>query len=217
MDELTALREFRATVPVASDQARERALSFRGRRRRRMAVFTSVAVGAVVLVTSAFAFGLLPGSPAPDAVKHNIAVLVKPILGLRMPSGPRLLVGRTRLLTSLTAARRRFLVWMVPRADGQRCAFLQEAGTRTLATFGCSTGRRKLSPQIAGLGAVTLIGGFAPPRTTSVEVRGAPASRKTFRVERGFFFGKAPGLVVLGAIARDAHGHRLARWVLPTG
>jgi hypothetical protein len=215
MDELTVLREFRDAVPVARDAARERALGFRGRRRRRLAVFSAAVVGAVALVTSAFAFDLLPGSPAPDALKHNLSFLVKPprgaILGLRMPSGPRLFVERTRLLTSLMTARHRYLVWVTPRADGQRCAFVQETRTRTLAGFGCSTGAQELSPTTI-LGAVTLIGGFAPPRATTVEVHGAPASSKTFRVERGFFFGKAPGLLVLQAIAKDAHGRVLARW-----
>jgi hypothetical protein len=62
------------------------------------------------------------------------------------------------------------------------------------------------------LGSFTLIGGFAPPRTRTVEVRGAPGwGRKTLRIHRGFYFGQVPGPIALEVIARDAHGRILAR------
>lgn len=215
MDELAVLREFRAAVPGPSEAALERALAFRERRRRRAVVAALVAVAAVVLVTSAFAFGLLPGSPAPKSVKKEISLMLRAprdeILAFQQPPpGPRMLVDKTRLLASISTSRGRFVVWVVPLADGRRCAFLQRVGDRNVATFGCSGGR--LFPETAGFGALGLIGGFAPPRAKTVEFKGAAGwGNKTLPVHHGFYFGRFASPIVLEATARDAQGHVLAR------
>ena len=217
MDELGLLREFRTGVSGPSERGRERALGFRRRQRRRSAfVAAAVAATVLVLVTSAFALGWLPGSAAPKSVKKELSLLTRDIKGqilaLRSPRGPRLLLAKTRLLASLVTSRGRFAVWVVPRADGERCTFLQQVGTRTLGTFPCSTRPQTLSPGSYSGEGIALIGGFAPPRTESVEIRGAPGwGRKTVPVRRGFYFGRVPGPIALAVIGRDAQGHVVAR------
>jgi hypothetical protein len=175
-----------------------------------------VAAAAAVLVTSAFALGWLPGSAAPKSVKKEISLLTRDvkrgILALQSPRGPHLLVSKTRLLASLVTRRGRFAVWVVPLADGERCTFLQQVGTRSLGTFGCTTHPQTLSPGGYSGEGITLIGGFAPPHTTSVEVRGAPGwGRNTLPVRRGFYFGRVPGPVAFAVVGRDAQGHVVAR------
>jgi hypothetical protein len=215
MDELALLREFRAAVPGPSEAALERALAFRHRRRRRSVVVAAVVVAAVVLVTSAFAFGLLPGSPAPKSVKKQISLLLRvprgEILALQQPPpGPRMLVDKARLLASISTSQGRFVVWVLPLTDGSRCAFLQRVGERNLATFGCSGG--SLFPTTAGFDSVHVIGGFAPPRARTVELKGAVGwGNKTLPVHHGFYFGRFDSPIVREATARDAQGHVLAR------
>jgi hypothetical protein len=173
-----------------------------------------------MLVGSAFALGWLPGSPAPKDVKNEISRLTrmtnqaKEILALQEhPPGPPLLIGKTNLLASVSTPSTRYVVWVVPRADGERCAFLQGIGERSFSSFGCSARTPKLFPATFSGGGITLIGGFAPVGTRTVGVRGALGwGSKTLAVHRGFYFGQAPGPLALKVIARDADRRVLARY-----
>src|SRR4051794_5890703 len=177
MDELTLLREFRAAVPGPSERAREGALRFDRPRRKRLVVAGAVAFAAAALVTSAFALGLIPGARAPKSVRDELARMMKPprkeLLALQSPRSPRLLIEQTKLL----AVSGRYVVWVVPQADGRRCAFIQRTGERWVNSLGCSERPQKLSWSLQD----SVIGGFTPPGATTVVVWGPPA--RTVKVE----------------------------------
>ena len=209
---------FAPACPARASARRERALGFRRRQRRRSA-FVAAVVAATVARTRhvglrvGLAAGLRraevgqEGALAPHARHEGTDTRAA-----QPTRAPRLLLAKTRLLASLVTSRGRFAVWVVPRADGERCTFLQQVGTRTLGTFPCSTRPQTLSPGSYSGEGIALIGGFAPPRTESVEIRGAPGwGRKTVPVRRGFYFGRVPGPIALAVIGRDAQGHVVAR------
>jgi hypothetical protein len=138
MDELTLLKEFRSAVPSPSEAARARARAAiapptrRSRRRFALALAAGVAL-AVVLATSAFAFGprlydLIVGTPAPQPVKREVSLFVRPDPEVLRQAGARLPgvdVDATRAAAVLRSSVGPVYLWVAPNRYGGPCGFIQ--------------------------------------------------------------------------------------------
>jgi hypothetical protein len=244
MDELQLIRDFRATVPPASDETRRRARELLAQRfearttlgfpRRRVLVWVAVALLAGLLAGSAFAFGgriydFIRGEPAPKPVRNVYHFGFKggpPHFG-----NPGVIESRAHGVLAFKTTAGPMALWAAPTRDGGVCWLLTRlpnSAVLDLGLGGCGPrgvpGGRKLVADVSTAtstkGGHTLAFGYgfgiAAQDVVRVELRLAGGSVLHAPVYEGFFgVGAPPGAKLVSATGFDANGHAVGRYTRP--